>query len=80
MAIEKLIRETKANYIILSYSTGGRATAEHLYEAIRLNGHVKDLIQVDYKKNVMANMRWTHDWVREAEEPHKELIFVIEKK
>jgi adenine-specific DNA-methyltransferase len=79
-AIEKLIKETKANHIILSYSTGGRATAENLYEAINLNGRVKDLIQIDYKKNVMANMRWTHDWVREAEDNHKELIFVIEKK
>ncbi|TAF15316.1 MAG: DNA methyltransferase [Alphaproteobacteria bacterium] len=79
-ALERLIRETKAHYIVLSYSTGGRATAEHLHEAIRHNGYVKDVIQIDYKKNVMAHMRWTHDWIREAEEPHKELMFIIEKK
>ncbi|MDE3017144.1 MAG: DNA adenine methylase [Pseudomonadota bacterium] len=78
-AIERLIRETRANHIILSYSTGGRATSEQLHEAIRLNGRVKDVIEVDYKKNVMANMRRTNDWIRETEKTHKELIFVIEK-
>ena len=80
LAIERLIKETKANHIILSYSTGGRATAENLYEVIRLNGRVKELIQIDYRKNVMANMRWTHDWIRDSEETHKELLFIIEKK
>jgi adenine-specific DNA-methyltransferase len=78
-AIEKLLRETKAAYIVLSYSTGGRATSEHLHAVIEQTGRVKNLMQIDFKKNVMANMRWTDDWVREVETSHKELIFLIEK-
>jgi adenine-specific DNA-methyltransferase len=78
-AIEKLLRETKARHIVLSYSTGGRATSEHLHEVIGHSGRVKNLIQIDFKKNVMANMRWTYDWVKETEASHKELLFVIEK-
>jgi adenine-specific DNA-methyltransferase len=33
-----------------------------------------------YRKNVMAGMRWTNEWVNEAEAPNKEFLFLIEKK
>jgi len=36
-------------------------------------------MEVDYKKNVMADMRWTSEWVRDAELPNKEFLFLIEK-
>jgi len=28
----------------------------------------------------MAGMRWTNEWVNEAEAPNKEFLFLIEKK
>ncbi len=78
-AIERLIRETQARWIILSYSTGGRATAEELHEVMRKNGKLLDVIEVDYKKNVMAGMKWTNKWLRDAEQPNRELLFLLEK-
>src|SRR6185369_12221042 len=33
-AIERLLRETRARHVILSYSSGGRATAEELNDVI----------------------------------------------
>ena len=78
-AIERLLKLTKAKHIILSYSSGGRATAEGLNEAIRTAGRLVDVIEVDYRKNVMAGMRWTNEWVREAEVPNREFLFLIEK-
>lgn len=79
-AIDKLLRSTDAQWIILSYSSGGRATAEELNEAIRSHGEILDAIEIDYKQNVMAGMKWTNEWTRDAENPNREFLFLIEKK
>jgi adenine-specific DNA-methyltransferase len=78
-AIERLLQETKARHIILSYSSGGRATAEELNEVISGSGKLIDVVEVDYKRNVMGGMRWTHEWVRDADETNREFLFLIEK-
>ena len=78
-AIERLLKLTRAKYIILSYSSGGRATAEELNDVIRSSGKLLDVVEVDYKRNVMGGMRWTHEWVRDAEQPNREFLFLIEK-
>ena len=78
-AIAKLIRETQARWILLSYSSGGRATAQQLNEVMQSNGKLLTVLELDYKKNVMAGMRWTHEWVDIAEEPNREFLFLLEK-
>src|SRR5882724_11988591 len=78
-AIERLLKATRAGHIILSYSSGGRATAEELNDVIKSVGHLVEVLEIDYRKNVMAGMRWTNEWVSEAETPNKEFLFLIEK-
>lgn len=78
-AIESLINLTNARWIILSYSSGGRATAEELKEVIRGNGKVRDILEIDYKKHVMAGMKWTNEWVKDTQAPNREFLFLIEK-
>lgn len=78
-SIERLIKEVDARYVALSYSSGGRATAEELNEILNRHGKLRNTIEIDYKKNVMANMRWTNEWVRKADKPNKEFLFLIEK-
>jgi adenine-specific DNA-methyltransferase len=63
----------------LSYSSGGRATAQELNEVIRSAGKLIEVMEVDYKRNVMGGMRWTHEWVRDADETNREFLFLIEK-
>jgi len=41
-------------WVILSYSSGGRATAEDLSDAIATSGKVLEIEEIDYRKNVMA--------------------------
>lgn len=79
-AIEKLISVTKARWIILSYSSGGRATADELNDVLCANGNIIDVVEVDYKKNVMAGMKWTNEWLRATEVPNREFLFLLEKK
>jgi len=78
-AIERLIKATKARWIILSYSSGGRATADELNQAIERNGRLLEVMELDYQKNVMAGMKWTNEWIRDADEPNREFLFLIEK-
>ena len=78
-AIDKLIRDTQAQWIVLSYSSGGRATAKELNEVLRSHGKVHEVVEINYKKNVMSNMKWTHEWVEESEKPNYEFLFLLEK-
>lgn len=79
-AIEKLLKLTQARWIVLSYSSGGRATADELNEVLHRNGTVTEVVELDHKRNVMAGMKWTNEWLRDAEEPNREFLFLIEKK
>jgi len=79
-AIEKVVRDLQTPFVILSYSSGGRATADELSNVLGGHGRVLELLKVDYRRNVMAGMRWTNDWIKEAEEPNTEFLFLVEKK
>ena len=78
-AIDRLICDTRAQWIVLSYSSGGRATAEELNEVLCSHGKLREVVEIDYKKNVMSNMKWTYEWVEESEKPNYEFLFLLEK-
>lgn len=79
-AIRKLIKQTKTKYIILSYSSGGRATASELNEIMNDVGDVLNVVEVDYRKNVMSRMTWTNEWLRDAENPNREFLFLLKRR
>ena len=77
-AIRTLIQNTKARYVLLSYSSGGRATKEELTRILTESGKVLKIIEIDYKKNIMASMSWTNEWIN-SNSSHKEYLFLMEK-
>ena len=78
-AIHNLLRRINAKCVILSYSSGGRATAKELDECIADIGRTLQVVEISYKRNVMADMRSTRNWIKDAEEPNREFLFLIEK-
>ncbi len=78
-AIERLLTNTQAKHIILSYSSGGRATASELNDSISKIGTVLELQEIDYRKNVMSSMCWTNEWVADANKPNREFLFLIKR-
>jgi adenine-specific DNA-methyltransferase len=76
-AIEEMIKQTRAHYIILSYSSGGRATVSELYDVLNSHGKIIEIKKINYKKNVMATMKWTHDWIKETTEDNYEYLFLL---
>lgn len=79
-AIRRLLAESTAPHVILSYSSGGRATAQELHEVINSSGRLLETLEIDYRKNVMAEMKWTNEWLREADTPNREFLFLIERR
>lgn len=77
-AIRKMIQNTTPKYILLSYSSGGRATKQELHNIISESGKLIKAIEVNYKRNVMANMRWTDEWIN-TDGKHQEYLFLMEK-
>jgi len=77
-ALRKLIQNTQSRYILLSYSSGGRATKEELNSIISESGKLLKAIEIDYQKNVMGNMRWTNEWINSDGKYH-EYLFLMEK-
>lgn len=78
-AIDRLLARAHCRWILLSYSSGGRATAEELHRVLCDHGRLHQVMEIDYRKNVMAGMTWTNQWLRDAEQPHREFLFLLEK-
>ena len=66
-AIERLIKKTRAKWVLLSYSSSGRSTAEELHEILTNHGELIKVRRIDHRKNVMAEMKWTHEWISESQ-------------
>lgn len=78
VALKKLIKMAKARYVLLSYSSAGRATKEEIEAILSESGKIIKIVEIEYKKNIMGEMSWTYEWVS-APKPHKEYLFLIEK-
>lgn len=78
-AIRTLIKNTNAKYVLLSYSSGGRASKKELKTILNETGKIIKILEIDYKKNIMASMRWTNEWLN-GNDAHKEYLFLMEKK
>ena len=78
-ALQRLLESTNARWVILSYSSGGRATAEELDRVLAAAGQIVEVTELDHRRNVMAEMKWTHQWLRDAETPNREFLFLIDK-
>lgn len=78
LALRKLITETNAHYLLLSYSSGGRATKQQLIDIISESGKLLEIKLIDYKRNVMSNMCSTNEWIN-SDDKHHEYLFLMEK-
>lgn len=77
-ALRKLIIQTDTRYLLLSYSSGGRATREQLLDILSENGNLLEIRQINYQKNVMSQMRSTKEWIN-SDGVHNEYLFLLKK-
>ena len=78
-AIARLLQSTRAPWVLLSYSSGGRASAEELHEVISQAGTLHDIRRIEHSRHVMSAMTWTDDWSRTISQPHTEYLFLLER-
>lgn len=77
-AIDRLIALTPARYILLSYSSSGRATRDELLDILHSHGRLRQTLSLDHAHHVMSRMQWTQKWLN-ADDDHKEYLFLLEK-
>ena len=79
-AIEKLIKNTPAKYVVLSYNNNGRATFQAIKDILKNLKKKISIFEMDYKKNVMATItRTTNEWINDSNGKNKEYLFLIHK-
>lgn len=78
-ALRDLLSKTSARFVLLSYSSGGRATKHSLEAAMRSCGDIVEAVEVDVRRNVMAEMKWTEEWARKDGAPNREYLFLLAK-
>jgi len=79
-AIEKLIKDTPAKYVILSYNNNGRATFQAIKDILKNLKKKISIFEMDYRKNVMATItRTTNEWINDSNGKNKEYLFLIHK-
>lgn len=81
-ALENLMKNTSAKYIVLSYNNSGRATFKAIIDILKNFRKKFSVVEMDYKKNVMAGMTWTNEWINGSNGKdirNKEFLFLIRK-
>jgi len=79
-AIEKLIKNTPAKYVVLSYNNNGRATFQAIKDILKNLKKKISIFEMDYKKNVMATItRTTNEWINDTNGKNKEYLFLIDR-
>ena len=78
-AIERLVETTNARWILLSYNSMGRGTKDELNQILGKIGKMIGVRKIDYQKNVMSDMKWTNEWLRDAENKNQEFLFLIDR-
>ena len=77
-ALRTLIKNTNTRYLLLSYSSGGRATKTQLMDIMSVFGQLLRVEKIDYRKNIMSALRSTNEWLN-TDEQHYEYLFLMEK-
>ncbi len=78
-ALRRLLSRVRSKYVILSYSSGGRATREALESALKESGELIEAVEVDLRRNVMASMHWTGTWISDRPVQNREYLFLLKK-
>jgi adenine-specific DNA-methyltransferase len=77
--LQNLLEKTKSKYILLSYSSNCIVSKTDLLEIFtNLHFSVMKVLQIDYKRNVMASMIKTGEWLNDLEK-HQEYLFLLKK-
>lgn len=74
-----MIEDTQSEFIIFSYSSGGRIPLGDLIDVFAGISKIKKVLGIDYKRNVMSFMRWTYKWIKARQGVHREYLFLLKR-
>lgn len=77
LAIESLIINSTSKFILLSYSTNSRVPITNILDFLAIHNYSFNVHYVDYKKNVMANMNSSKEWLALHNKTNYEVLIFI---
>lgn len=78
-AIEELFKNANSRYILFSYNNNSRVPIENIIQFIKESGWNFKINKIDYKKNIMASMSSTKEWVNLEDKENFEVLILIDK-
>ena len=78
-AIDELIANTPNEYILLSYSSGGKVSKKELTKIFKNNANSYKFYEIQHSQNVMKSMTSTKEFLREEKTTHKEYLILLKK-
>lgn len=78
-AMNRLITSITCNYVIISYNNNGIITLKDIIDILNNNGKILETVVIDYKRNVMASMSWTREWLNQNN-TNQEFLFLLDKR
>jgi len=78
-AIEDLFANANTRYVLFSYNNNSRVPLENIIRFIQISGWKYTVNKINYKKNVMASMSSTKEWVSSKDEINFEVLILIDK-
>jgi len=78
-AIARLIRKCRSEFVLFSYSSGGRVPHEDIVDSLRSEGELLRAVEIDHKRNVMSSMCRTGEWTSDENPRNREFLFLIRK-
>jgi len=77
-ALERLIKNARTHYVLLSYNSNGRITIQEIADILCAHGKIIKTIACDFKQNNMAFLTSTKQWLN-TDDAHQEYVFLLEK-
>lgn len=78
-ALEDLIAVTPNEDIILSYSSGGRATRDQLLDMCHSHAKTVRLFEIEHRENVMKHLTSTGEFLQRQETGHYEYLIALKR-
>ncbi len=78
-AMERLLKIANTEFILLSYNNNGYISIDRIMEIISGNGWKVNIQAIDHRKNPMAFMYSTGQWLSTEIKGNKEFLFLVKK-
>ena len=77
-AIESLFLNSKSKFVLFSYNTNSRVPVPNIIDFLTVNNFHFTLYSFEYRKNIMASMVSSEDWMSLKDKTNQEIMILVD--